>query len=143
MECRQIIMNYTVPPSREDMEVLALGILECLPDELERYCNEISVVVEDMVDDTLSADLDIDDPFELLAIYKNGKEITPGVERKVANDDDVLVLYRRAILDMWCETEDDLLATVRNIIIEELGRYFEFSDDEIQDMTDRHFQGAL
>lgn len=143
MECRKIIMNYTVPPSMDDMEALAMGILENLPDEFSDLVDDLTVSIEEMADDTTMDDLDVEDAFELLAIYKNGKEISPGVERKVANDDDVLILYRRAILDMWCEYQDDLLAVVRQIIIEELGRHFEFADDDVQEMVDRHYQGML
>ncbi len=143
MDCRRIIMNYTVPPSLEDLEDLANSIVETLPDELTPHCEELAIIVEDMADDTTMDDLDVEDAFDLLAVYKNGKEISPGVERKIADDDDVLVLYRRALLDMWCESEEDLLGLIRQVMIEELGRYFEFSDEDIQDMTDRHYQGML
>ncbi len=143
MECQRIIMNFTFPPTLDDMEDLAASILENLPDEILTRCNDLGVIVEDCVDQVTLDDLGIDDPFELLALYKSGSEIAPGVERKVANDDDVLVLYRRSILDMWCETQEDLLSLMRQVIIEELGRYFEFSDDDIEEMAGRHYQGML
>ncbi|PCI99085.1 MAG: hypothetical protein COB14_07035 [Alphaproteobacteria bacterium] len=143
MGCQSIIMNHTVPPSLEDLETLAAGVLQNMPEELLRHCESLVILVEDMVDETTQGDLNIDDPFELLAIYKSGKEISPGIERKIANDDDVLVLYRRSLLDVWCETGEDLQSVLRQIIIEELGQYFEFSEDDVQDMTDRHYQGGL
>ncbi|MGN7438794.1 MAG: metallopeptidase family protein [Alcanivorax sp.] len=143
MQSQRIIMNFTVPPSLEDVEDLATAAWENLPEELLSRCDELSITVEDTVDDTTMDDLDIDDAYELLALYKNGKEISPGVERKVANDDDVLVFYRRPLLDMWCETQDDLLGLIRQVMIEELGRHFEFSDDDIEEMAERHYQGML
>ena len=143
MNCQNIIMNHTVPPSLEDIEVLSTSTLEDLPEELLRHCEGIVVLVEDMADEATQEDLNLDDPFELIALYKSGKEISPGIERKAANDDDVLVLYRRALLDMWCELEEDLQSLIRQIIIEELGRCFEFSEDDIQEMSERHYQGAL
>lgn len=143
MGCQSIIMNHTVPPTLEDLETLAAGVLQNMPEELLRHCEALVILVEDMVDETTQGDLNLDDPFELLAIYKSGKEISPGIERKVANDDDVLVLYRRSLLDVWCETGEDLQSVLRQIIIEELGQYFEFSEDDVQDMTDRHYQGVL
>ena len=138
MECRSIVMNHTVPPSVEDLESIAVSVWENLPDEIMRHCGKITVVIEDFVDDTTLGDLGMEDPFELLALYKSGKEISPGVERKVANDDDILVLYRRSVLDMWCDTEYDLEITLRQVMIEELGRYFDFAEDDIQEMTERH-----
>lgn len=140
---QQIIMNFTQPPTLEDMEVIAAEAIENLPEELLEYCDGLAVSIEDMPDEATEDDLDLDDPYDLMALYKSGKEISPGVERKTANDDDVLVLYRRAILDLWCETCDDLNDVVRQIMIEELGRQFDFSDDDIDEFVQRHHQGML
>ncbi len=136
MECRRIVMNYSVPPSIDDVVTLAETILESLPDEILRHCEEVEISVEDFVEESIMSDLDIDDPFELLAFYKNGKEIAPGVQKKITNEEDVLVLYRRSILDMWCESEDDLESVIRQVMIEEIGRVFDLSDDDIRQMTD-------
>lgn len=143
VDAKQIIMNFTVPPSVDDFEVMAEEAQELLPEELVEFCDNLAVAIEEFVDETTEQDLDLDDPYELLALYKSGKEISPGVESKSANDDDVLVLYRRPILDMWCETGDDLGGIIRQVMIEELGRHFDFSDDEIDEMTERHYQGML
>lgn len=143
MNYQRIIMNFTVPPTSEDLEALAGDVLETLPDEILRSCEDVSILVEDFSDEATQSDLDVDDPYDLLAFYKSAREISPGVERKVANDDDVLILYRRPILDMWAETGDDLQNVIRQIMIEELGRHFEFSDDDIDEMAGRHYQGLL
>lgn len=143
MECKSIIMNHTVPPSLEDLETIAAGVLQGMPEELMRHCEGVVVVVEDIVEDAMLVDLSIDDPFDLLALYKNGKEISPGIVRKVANDDDVLVLYRRSLLDMWCETEEDLQSIIRQVLIEEIGRFFELSENDVQDMADQDYRGVL
>lgn len=143
MNGKRIIMNYTVSPALEDLEVIAGQMLESLPGELLEYCESLAVAVEDFPDEATEEELEIEDPYDLLALYKSGKEILPGVERKIASDDDVIVLYRRPILDMWCESGEDLGALIRQIMIEELGRTFDFSDDEIDEMSKRHYQGLL
>ena len=143
MSAKQIIMNFSVPPSIDDIEVMCDSILDTLPEELEDCTESLAVVIEDFPDETTEQEMEIEDSYELLALYKSGKEISPGVERKTANDDDVLFLYRRPILDMWCENEDDLGTLLRQVIIEELGRHFDFSDDEIEDMAERHYQGMI
>ncbi len=143
MECKSIIMNHTVPPSLEDLDTIANGALQCMPEELLSHCEGLVVVIEDIVDEAMLVDLNIEDPFALLALYKNGKEISPGIVRKVANDDDVLVLYRRALLDVWCETEEDLQSIIRQVMIEEIGRYFEFSENDVQDMAEQDYRGVL
>lgn len=143
MDCQQIIMNFTMAPSLEDLEALSKIVLEALPDELLRECEDLKIVVEDIADETILNDLDVEDSFDLPALYKSAKEIAPGIERKVANDDDVLVIFRRAVLDVWCETGEDLQSIIRQVIIEELGRYFDFSEDDIEEMNSRHYQGML
>ena len=140
---QQIIMNFSVPPSDDDLSVIAGEQLQNLPDELLEFCDEVTIQVEDIPDEATETDLDLDDPYELLVLYKAGKEVAPGVEKKAANDDDVLVLYRRPILDLWCETGEDLTQIVREAMIEEIGNHFDFSDDEIEEMTSRHYQGML
>lgn len=140
---QQIIMNFTLPPTIEDMEVIASNAFDNLPEELVELCDGVALVIEDLPDEVVESDLDIEDPYDLLALYKSGKEISPGVERKTANDDDVLFIYRRALLDLWCESCDDLNEVVRQVMIEELGRHYDFSDDEIDEFMQRHHQGML
>ncbi|NCC22886.1 MAG: metallopeptidase family protein [Alphaproteobacteria bacterium] len=143
MDRKQIIMNFSVPPSIEDLQVIATEALELLPEELVEFCEEVTVEIEEFPDEATESELDLDDPYDLLALYRSGKQISPGVERRTADSDDVLILYRRPILDLWCETGEDLNTTVRQVMIEEIGRTFEFSDSEIEEMIRRHFQGLL
>lgn len=137
-EAQKIIMNYTTAPTHEDIEVLAAQFLRALPNEISSLCESLAVLVEDIADETTEQELELEDPYELIALYRSGSEISPGVVRKTANDDDVLVLYRRPLLDMWCETGDDLSVLVRQAVLEELGRHFELSDDDIDEMIARY-----
>lgn len=143
MESRQIIMNFTVPPSPEDLMIMAASIVEALPEELYTFCEELTIRVEEFPDEATEQELDLSDPYDLLALYRSGREIAPGVERKTASEDDLLILYRRPIMDMWCENCEDLNYLLRQVIIEELGRHFDFSDEEIYEMTERHYQGLF
>lgn len=140
---KKIIMNYSIPPGLDDIEAMAGEVLEALPDELLRFCDGVTLVVEDFPDTATETELELDDSYDLLALFKSGKEISPGIEKKIANDDDLLLLYRRPILDMWCESEEDLSILIRHVMIEELGRSFDFSEEEVDDMNKRHFQGML
>lgn len=136
-------MNFSMPPSSEDIMVMARQIVDTLPDELTAKTEELQLEVEEFPDETIEQDMDLSSPYELLALFHSGKEIAPGIQKKVANGEDRLVLYRRSILDLWCETGEDLAVLVREIMIEELGRGFEFSEDDIQEMIRRHHQGLL
>jgi predicted Zn-dependent protease with MMP-like domain len=143
MDKKQVIMNFTVPPSEEDITVIAESVLESLPEEIIIFCESLAIRVEELPDEAVEQELDLDDPYELIALYRKGSQISPGVESKTANDDDVLMIYRRPLLDMWCDSCDDISDLVRQVMIEELGENFDFSDEEIEEMTARHHQGML
>ncbi len=143
MGCNQIIMHFTVPPSLEDIEVMARQQLENLPEELLEYAEDLMLMVEDMPDEAMEQDMELETPFDLLAFYKKGNQITPGVESKTLTEDDCLMLFRRPILDMWCESCDDINQVLRQVIIFEIGQTFDFTDDEIEEMIARHHQGLL
>ena len=140
---QQILMNFTYAPMDDDILSIANAQLELLPDELLERFNDLKVTIEEFPDEATESDLDLEDPYDLMALYKAGKDIAPGVEKKIANDDDVLVLYRRPLLDGWCETGDDLTQVIRDAMIEEIGSYFDFSEDDIEQMSAQHYQGAL
>jgi predicted Zn-dependent protease with MMP-like domain len=140
---QKIIMNYSYPPSMDDLEDMASALLETLPEELMEFCAELTIQVEDIADEATESEQDLDDAFDLLALYKSGKQISPGVESKAAAEDDVLILYRRPLLDMWCEASEDLAQLLRQTMIEEIGQTFDFSDEEIDELCQRHYQGML
>lgn len=140
---QRIIMNHTLPPGAEELEAMCCALLDSMPEELLECCEGLGVRVEDYPDETTLEELEIDDPYELLALYKSGKEISPGVEKKNASDEDVLLIYRRPLLDMWCESGEDLTGLLRQVMIEEAGRHFDFSDEDIEEMARRHYQGML
>ena len=140
---QQILMNFSSAPSADDLLIIANAQLEILPDDLAEHCDSLTLQIEEIPDEATESDLELDDPFDLLALYKSGKDLAPGIEKKTANDDDVLILYRRPLLDTWCETGEDLTQIMREAMIEEIGNHFEFSDDDIEEMNAQHYQGML
>jgi predicted Zn-dependent protease with MMP-like domain len=143
MERDQIIMSFSMPPSLDDIEVMAKAALGTLPEEFGEHIENLAVRVEDFPDEAILQEMDLEDPYELLALYRSGSQIAPGVTKKSANDDDVIIIFRRPLLDAWCEICDDLTALIRQVMIEELGQNFDFTDEEIEEMAARHYQGML
>ncbi len=143
MSQHEIIMNFSVPPSLDDIQVIANELLETMPNELSEHIEKLAIQIEDMPDEGTESEMELEDPYELLALFKSGKQISPGVEKKTTKDGDVLTLYRRSILDMWCESGEDLTGVIREVMIEEIGTGFEFSEDDIEEMNARHHQGML
>ncbi|MCI5059616.1 MAG: metallopeptidase family protein [Alphaproteobacteria bacterium] len=135
---QQIVLNFSTPPSSDDLTVMANQIMEELPDELVEQTEELTVEIEELPDEATEADLELEDPYDLLVYYKAGKQLAPGVESKQADADDVLVLYRRSILDLWCERGEDLTHIIREAMIEEIAGYFEFPEEDIDGMLLRY-----
>ena len=140
---QELIMNFTRAPTADDILAVARQVMDILPDELIQKIDDLEFVCDDFPDEALSDDMELETPYDLLALYRSAQEIAPGVVKKVANGVDVLVLFRRPILDLWCETQDDLLVLIREIMIEEMARAHEFSDADIQVMIAAHHQGLL
>ena len=49
-----------------------------------------------------------------------------------AEDVDYVFLYRRPILDYWCETGEDLMHIVRHVLVHEIGHHFGLSDEDME-----------
>lgn len=143
MDKQAIIMNFSAPPSIEDIEVITASMLEILPDELVDFAQDIVIQVEDFPDTAIEVELDLEDPYDLLALYRAASQISPGVERKNADGEDILMVFRRPVLDLWCETGEDLGDLIRSVMIEEIGQYHNFSESEIGEMITRHHQGLF
>ncbi len=132
---KKIIMNFSVPPSLDDIQVLAEEAVEFLPPELSEFTADMDIVVDDFPPSELEDELGLDSPFELLAYFQKHAEKIRGVQSKSGRDEPVLFLYRRPILDMWCETEDDLAAVVRHVMIAEIAQIHDFNEQEIEAMA--------
>lgn len=142
-ERRNIIMNFGSAPSIDDVQTIAEALVETLPEELLELAEDIAIEVQDMPEDHLLEDMDVDSPYDLTSCYKSGGEISPGVTKTGADGDDALVLFRRPILDYWCEEGTQFNDILREVMIEEIASHFDFSDEEIEEMTSRHYQGMF
>ncbi len=92
---------------------------------------DVVIRVEDFPDRETEREMGLQSPFELMGLYRG----IPFGERSVsetAEDIDLIFLYRRPILDYWCETGEDLTILVRHILIHEIGHHFGFSDEEME-----------
>ena len=78
----EIIMNFTMSPSLDDLAVMARQILESLPDELSASCEELGLQVEEFPDEAIEEEMDLETPYELLALFRSGKELHPGFRKK-------------------------------------------------------------
>ena len=118
-------------PSAAEIEALARGALDRLPEDFRRHLGAVVLQVEDFASEEVLADLGIENPFELTGLYE-GIALTERSIEHSGTMPDRIFLYRRALLDEWAEHGDvsfeDLIV---HVLIHEVGHHFGLSDEDI------------
>ena len=118
-------------PSLADIEAIAVAALETIPAELAKHVGNLVIQVEEFPDDETTLDMGLESPFDLLGLYR-GVALTQKSFGDVATGPDMVYLYRRPLLDYWCESGEELVHLVRHVLIHEIGHHFGFSDDDME-----------
>lgn len=119
------------PPSLADIDTLAREALGVLPEELRQFTEGVIIQVQDFPDDEVVEEMELESPFDILGLYTGVSLAEKRIEQTGATPD-MVFLYRRPILDYWCETGEDLAHVVRHVLIHEIGHHFGFSDEEME-----------
>jgi predicted Zn-dependent protease with MMP-like domain len=120
--------HQAIAPTIDDIEALARSALKTIPEPLRRYAANIVIRVEDFPDEETQAEMELESPFDLLGLYSGVSLDLKGIS-DAPGEVDMIFLYRRPILDYWCETGEDLGHIVRHVLIHEIGHHFGFSDE--------------
>jgi predicted Zn-dependent protease with MMP-like domain len=118
-------------PTLADIEAIAGAELERLPEPFRRHVRDVVIRVEDFCDAEIESEMGLDSPFDLLGLYQ-GVSLGQKSVVDVPQDLDRIFLYRRPILDFWCEGNDTLDHVVRHVLIHEIGHHLGFSDDDME-----------
>jgi predicted Zn-dependent protease with MMP-like domain len=122
---------FGIAPTLEDFEAIAAEALATIPEEFRKHVGNVRIQVDDFPSDEIEKEMDLDTPFDLLGLYQGVSMMERGAGH-VANDIDRIFLYRRPILDYWCESGEDLPHIVRHVLIHEIGHHFGLSDDDME-----------
>ena len=122
---------FRTPPGLSDIEDLANRELTRIPWELRRHLDNVAILVEEFPDEETEDEMDLESPFDILGLYR-GVALPHRSLLDVQKATDMIFLYRRPILDYWCETGQDLGAVVRHVLIHEIGHHFGFSDEDME-----------
>ncbi|HTZ79791.1 MAG TPA: metallopeptidase family protein [Stellaceae bacterium] len=124
-------MKHGVPPSLADIEALAERALTTIPAPLQRHLGRVIIRVDEFPDEEVEVEMGLESPFDILGLYR-GVALPLKSVADVRPDTDMIFLYRRPILDYWCETGEDLYRVVRHVLIHEIGHHFGFSDADME-----------
>jgi predicted Zn-dependent protease with MMP-like domain len=118
-------------PSLGDIEALARRALETIPRKLERHIGELVIRVDEFPDEEVEKTMELESPFDILGLYR-GVALPHKSVADPRTHIDMVFLYRRPILDYWCESGEDLGDVVRHVLVHEIGHHFGFSDDDME-----------
>ncbi len=125
------ISRFTTPPDLADLEAFAREAFATIPKQLRQHVVDVVIKVEDFPSDDVLEEMECESPFDLLGLYAGVNKIKKSVA-DVPEDVDLIFLYRRPLLDYWCESGDDLINVVRHVLIHEIGHHFGFSDEDME-----------
>jgi predicted Zn-dependent protease with MMP-like domain len=119
------------PPSLDDLELMARDGLATLPERLRAFTTELVIHVADFPEQDVIEEMELKSPFDILGLYQ-GIAMDEQTIESSGTLPNMVFLYRRPILDYWCETGEDLAHVVRHVLIHEIGHHFGFSDEDME-----------
>jgi len=124
--------------TRTRFEHLVTEAVESIPQQFRDHMRNIAVVVEDEPSDELLDEMGIEPPGTLLGLYQG----TPLTERPWDYGNqlpDRVVLYQGPIEDA-SDDDDDVMVCIGETLIHEVGHYFGFDEDELEEIEDRYWR---
>ena len=119
-------------PTLEDMESLADAAYARLPAGFRRLCEGLVIQVVDFPDDETLDEMGAETEFDLLGLFRGRGLPDRGAGAETGELPNMVWLYRRPLLDFWCDGNDTLSAVVTNVLVHEIGHHFGLSDADME-----------
>jgi predicted Zn-dependent protease with MMP-like domain len=125
--------------TRSEFEAQVAAALATIPKRFRDAMSNIAIVVEDEPTPELLRELEIEPPDTLFGLYQG----TPLTERRWdygnALPDRIFIFQRPH--EREAEDEHDLLASIGETLIHEIGHYFGMSEAQIEEIEERYWRG--
>ena len=124
---------------RREFEDRVADALATLPGRFRKAMKNLVIIVEDEPSRDLLQDMEIQPPDTLFGLYQG----VPLTERQWSFGNtlpDQILLFQRPH-EREAEDEDDLIASIAETLIHEIGHYFGLSEEEIEDIEERYWRG--
>jgi len=125
--------------TRSEFERHVGEALASIPRRFRRAMQNIAIVVEDEPSAELLAEMEIEPPDTLFGLYQG----TPLTERTwgFGNALPDRVLLFQGPHEREAEDDEDLVASIAETLIHEIGHYFGLSEEEIEAIEERYWRG--
>jgi predicted Zn-dependent protease with MMP-like domain len=125
------LSSYRAPTS-EDIDSLARAAFERLPASFRRLGDGLVIQVVDFPDEQTLKEMDAESEFEILGLFRGRGLAQGGAAGETGELPNMIWLYRRPLLDFWCDGEDTLDEVVTHVLVHEIGHHFGLSDDDME-----------
>jgi predicted Zn-dependent protease with MMP-like domain len=124
---------------RAKFERLVAEALGEIPGRFRRAMQNIAIVVEDEPSRELLREMDIDPPDTLFGLYQG----VPLTERHwgYGNALPDRILLFQGPHERDADDQEDLIVSIAETLIHEIGHYFGLSEDEIEEIEERYWRG--
>jgi predicted Zn-dependent protease with MMP-like domain len=124
-------------PTSEDIDALARSAFERLPDSFRRLSDGLVIQVIDFADDETLTEMGAESEFDLLGLFRGRGLAQGGAIGETGALPNMIWLYRRPLLDFWCDGEDTLDEVVTHVLVHEIGHHFGLSDADIEAIEEK------
>jgi predicted Zn-dependent protease with MMP-like domain len=118
------------PPTLDDLATLAANAMAALPGPFKDAKHTLPIFMEEFPSEDVQKEMALESPFDILGLYQ-GVDLRSKSTMDAPGDIDRVFLYRRPILDYWCETGEALPHIVSHVLIHEIGHHFGLSDADM------------
>jgi len=119
-------------PTLADVEALADAAFARLPERFRRLSEGLVIQVVDFADDDTLDEMGAESEFDLLGLFRGSGLPHRGAVDETGRMPNMIWLYRRPLLDFWCDGEDTLEEVVTHVLVHEIGHHFGLSDADME-----------
>jgi predicted Zn-dependent protease with MMP-like domain len=126
------------PVERVKFEALVADALRRIPARFRQAMQNLAIVVEDEPSAALLTEMDLVPPDSLFGLYQG----TPLTERRWDHGNtlpDRIVIFQRPH-EREARNEEDLVISIGETLIHEIGHYFGLSEREIEEIEERYWR---
>jgi predicted Zn-dependent protease with MMP-like domain len=123
---------------RADFERLVADALASIPQRFRDAMTNLAIVVEDEPARDLLRELEIEPPDTLFGLYQG----TPLTERRwdYGNALPDRILLFQGPHEREADDEDDLIVSIGETLIHEIGHYFGMSEEQIEEIEEKYWR---
>jgi predicted Zn-dependent protease with MMP-like domain len=118
-------------PTLDEIDAIARRAFSELPEEFRRLCEGVVINVVDFPDEETLDEMKVESEFDLLGLFRGRGLAQSDAIPQSGVFPNMIWLYRRPLLDYWCEGENSLEEVVAHVLIHEIGHHFGLSDDDM------------